>query len=360
MDQEKTTLEAEKTLLENNQPEATILEAEKTVLEKPTAEKPAVISSFMGKKVLKEFPAEGGEADLFLLEGNVLLKLYRKGVHPKPEVVEKIKKLGEQLPDNIVRILEYGIDPQTSRFYELQEYLPLGNIKNFLEGKKIDKKFLKEIIKEINEDLHALHSLNVIHRDIKPSNILVKSEKPLNLVLTDFGISSLLSEEFSKKITTVKGTPVYSAPESFTGIMGKEADYWSFGMVLLDLIDKNPFKGLSPKTIMFKITSESVPIDNEIDEELKTLLKGLLTQNRKKRWGYEEVKKWLEGKTPAVYFEEKKSGSYIFRGQSYNSLKELAKAMQESPEAFRFAVSFVQRGNLEHSGKGRRPRSCTC
>ena len=336
---EKTIIEKQKTVVEN--PEKTLIE------EKSSKEAAASIKQFKGKKIAKEFTAEGGEADLFLLENNTLLKLYRKGIIPKIEVVQKIKDVGEKLPNDVVKILDFGIDEETGRFYEIQEFMEKGNIKNFLKGKIPDKNLLMQIINQINQILKALHSLNIIHRDIKPSNILVKEENPLNLVVTDFGISSLLDGEFSKKITTVKGTPIYSAPESFSGIMGKEADYWSFGMVILDLLNKNPFKGLDPKTVMFKITSESVPIPEELDKDIKILLKGLLTQNRKKRWGAKEVDLWLSGNIPGVFYEEKvTSGKYLFNNKEYSSLEELAKAMQANQDNFKHAVSFVQRGHL--------------
>ncbi|WP_051654763.1 protein kinase [Persephonella sp. IF05-L8] len=336
---EKTIVEEQKTVVET--PEVTIVE------NAPVEKSSASIKQFQGLKIVKEFEAEGGEADLFLLENNTLLKLYRKGIIPKIEVVQKIKEVGEKLPNDVVKILDFGIDKETGRFYEIQEYMKNGNIKNFLKGKTPNKNLLIQIIDQINQILKALHSLNIIHRDIKPSNILVKEENPLNLVITDFGISSLLDDEFSKKITTVKGTPVYSAPESFSGIMGKEADYWSFGMVILDILNKNPFKGLDPKTVMFKITSEQVPIPKELDEDVKTLLKGLLTQNRRKRWGAKEVDLWLSGNIPSVFYEEKvTSGRYLFNNKEYSSLEELAGAMQANEETFKYAVSFVQRGHL--------------
>ncbi|WP_456465291.1 protein kinase domain-containing protein [Persephonella sp.] len=336
---EKTIIEEQKTVVEN--PEKTLIE------KKPSKETTASIKQFQGKKIIKEFTAEGGEADLFLLENGTMLKLYRKGIVPKMEVVQKIKEVGERLPDDVVKILDFGIDEETGRFYEIQEYMEKGNIKKLLKGKTPDKNLLRQIIYQTNQILKALHSLNIIHRDIKPSNILVKEENPLNLVITDFGISSLLDGKFSKKITTVKGTPIYSAPESFSGIMGKEADYWSFGMVILDLLNKNPFKGLDPKTIMFKITSESIPIPKELDEDIKLLLKGLLTQNRKKRWGAKEVDLWLSGKTPQVHYEEKTpAGNYVFNNKEYNSLEELAEAMQSDKQTFEYATVFVQRGHL--------------
>ena len=54
-----------------------------------------------------------------------------------------------------------------------------------------------------------IHSKGCIHRDLKPQNLLFDNEG--NLKITDFGLSSRISEAHPRK--TVAGTAMYMAPE---------------------------------------------------------------------------------------------------------------------------------------------------
>jgi serine/threonine protein kinase len=55
---------------------------------------------------------------------------------------------------------------------------------------------------------HTLpHENGIVHCDVTPPNILVRSLNPPELVLTDFGISSLLTSDLSNKMTSGKFDP---------------------------------------------------------------------------------------------------------------------------------------------------------
>jgi len=75
----------------------------------------------------------------------------------------------------------------------------------------------------------------IIHCDIKPENILLD----VNLVpkVADFGMAKLLGRDFSRVLTTVRGTIGYLAPEWISGVpITAKADVYSYGMVLLEII----------------------------------------------------------------------------------------------------------------------------
>ena len=293
---------------DKTQIDKTQIEDERTQIESkgPPTEEKAVLTTFKGWNVVKELPAIGGEADAFLIEKAGIthfLKLYRKGVNPKVEVLQKVKELSEKIPEHVVRVYSVGFDDETGRYYEVMEYARYGNLREAYE--KYDLK-IEDIVKELGEAIHYLHRHNIIHRDIKPTNILVREIEPLDLILTDFGISSAVMEDVSKVLTTVKGTFQYSAPETFSGYFGKEIDWWSLGMIVYELLTgSNPFRGLSQQVIMNKLITENVPIPKNIDERYQLLLKGLLTRDPKKRWKWEEVERWLKGeKDIKVYYGE--------------------------------------------------------
>ena len=265
-----------------------------TVIENKTHSSSSCGDRFRDYRVVKQLPTRGAESDICIVakdESEYILKLYRLGIKPKKEMLDKLQKLSRKCPNEVVQIYESGFDEATKRWFEIQEYIENGSLREF-EG-KIDT---KELIREINNILKALHSNDIVHRDIKPENILLRSVEPLDLVITDFGISSLL-DGMENIFTTLHGTYRYFAPESFSKVIGREVDYWALGMIVYESIrEQHYFEGILEHIIQLKITTGFIDIDPEyFDEEFQLLLKSLLCQDPKKRWGYIEVKKWLEG-----------------------------------------------------------------
>ncbi|KAJ1260463.1 hypothetical protein BS78_10G234700 [Paspalum vaginatum] len=75
----------------------------------------------------------------------------------------------------------------------------------------------------------------IIHCDIKPENILL--DEDLVPKIADFGLAKLLGRDFSRVLTTFRGTIGYLAPEWISGVpITAKADVYSYGMVLLEII----------------------------------------------------------------------------------------------------------------------------
>lgn len=75
----------------------------------------------------------------------------------------------------------------------------------------------------------------IIHCDIKPENILLDvSYMPK---IADFGMAKMLGREFSRAMTTMRGTIGYIAPEWISGtVVTSKVDVYSYGMVLFEII----------------------------------------------------------------------------------------------------------------------------
>lgn len=345
----------DKTIMENR--DKTLIESDVTIREKALeqAGQPH-LSSFRDCDLLSEFPAVGGEADIYLAarDGEKrILKLYRYGMNPKEEVLKRTKELSRQFPGNIVSIYEYGYDEKSKRWYEIQEYARYGTLKD-ISARRLDNGILSTVVKEISDGLKVLHDNDILHLDLKPSNILVRNLAPLDLIFTDFGIASILDPELSRKMTSIKGTPLYWSPEAFTGVVGKEADYWSLGMIILELLlGSHPFNGLDTKVIMYTLSTKGISIPEEIDDAFKELLMGLLTREPKWRWGFTELSKWLKGDSniPIYYTsqtqkEKRYQKPYIFRNREYGSAKELLLAFITDEENWSDAREHILRGYI--------------
>ncbi len=362
--QDKTILEREDIRIAEN--DRTVRETEdKTVAESdvPVVEQgketatDSEICSFRDYPILQQFPATGGEADIYLIKqekNDAILKLYRLGIDPKEEVLKRAKELSDQFPEHIVGIYEHGYDDKTKRWYEIQEHAKYGSLRDYINA-GYEKNVLKTITEEIVEGLKVLNDNNLLHLDLKPSNILIRTTNPLDLIFTDFGIASIIAPEQSKKeMSKLKGTVLYWAPESLAGIVGKPMDYWSLGMIILEMLaGKHPFSGLDTRVIMYTLSTKGVHVPDDLPDDYKLLLKGLLTRDPEKRWGYPEIRRWLNGERdiPFYYiYEERKAGQYEkphpFNEKKYYSLEELVSAFVENEKTWKEAIEHINRGYI--------------
>ena len=127
-------------------------------------------------KVVKEDISEE-KKDLFIKELDVMTKIH----HP-----------------NIVQLMGYVSDP----FIIVMEYLPKGELLNFINCNRLNKSKKIDICLDILRALTYLHNRKpkyLIHRDIKPQNIVMTpSGRPK---IADFGISRFFSNSKQKSFT---------------------------------------------------------------------------------------------------------------------------------------------------------------
>jgi serine/threonine protein kinase len=263
-------------------------------------------------KILKVISGKGAEAWVYLCEDEnekkrVALKLYHPQKLPKEEVIKKLIEISRGHKD-IINVYDYKYIRE--QFYEVMEYAEGGNLASRLHKQPFSEEELEDdVIPEVLNGLKSCHEEKIYHRDIKPSNIFYRDKEQRDIVLGDFGISSL-REKSSIKPTGLGGTDAFIAPESFgyydqkkdrfESCVSKEGDYYSLGITLIYLLgygDQTFPKGLTGVGIQHRKVSESREklIPDQISDKFKQLLRGLLTKEREGRWGASEIEGWLNG-----------------------------------------------------------------
>jgi len=109
------------------------------------------------------------------------------------------------------------------------EYLPLGSLEDLAARRRITFQDSIAIFCQGLNAVTSLHGADIAHRDIKPANMLVNSEDPLHIKVSDFGVSRATSDT----LKTFCGTHVYAAPEihQIPRRYTKACDIWSIAIV---------------------------------------------------------------------------------------------------------------------------------
>ncbi len=146
---------------------------------------------------------------------------------------------------------------------------------------------VRRITRAATRALRAAHALNIVHRDIKPDNFMLREDGVVKLM--DFGIAVPVSGP-TVSLGGLSLTPMYGAPELFTGARGEPAsDFYSLGVMLYELLTGRPpfqaddFEGWSKQHTHI----EPPPLRQlrpDTPADLDALIKAALIKDPKIRW----------------------------------------------------------------------------
>ena len=252
-------------------------------------------------KNVKCLSSSSGEAQVYLVEqdGNeYVLKIYYPNFDVNKKLLQTIRSFQFEM---IVKLYDIGKTyvGGKHRYYELMEYLRGGTLNHYQLGQNINQ--FRRIALQAAAALTYCHNNNILHKDIKPSNFFFRDDSHDELVLGDFGISSMLEKDGKAHRTTQARTPIYAAPEMYSDVIDgvveltPAADFYSLGITLMTLwLGENPMS--SNERIMMRQKNEGrLPHLNELPEMVKHIVQGLTSVNPLNRWGLEEIEKWFQG-----------------------------------------------------------------
>ena len=247
-----------------------------------------------------------GEAQVFLVERDgeaFVLKIYYPNFDVDRKILQRVYNFGFEM---IVRVYDFGKTyvEGKHRYYELMEYLNGGSLSEYRLNGDMDK--FRRIALQGAAALAYCHQSGILHKDVKPSNFFFRDKEHTELVLGDFGISSLLDQDGKAHKTSQARTPIYAAPEMYADVIdgvvevSPAADFYSLGVTLMTLwLGESPMS--SNERVMMRQKNEGrIPRMNELPERVRLIVQGLTVVNPSKRWGYEQVEAWFLGGTPQV------------------------------------------------------------
>lgn len=131
-----------------------------------------------------------------------------------------------------------GSDPMI-----IMEYCDLGCLYKQHSQRKFNENEIMVIMAQALSAVNYLHECNITHRDLKPYNILVRSREPLEIAVSDFG----LSKRGVSRMGSFLGSDYYMAPEvlatehgnvhgNLRFIYTNKSDIWSLGVIAVELV----------------------------------------------------------------------------------------------------------------------------
>ncbi|KAF9146448.1 hypothetical protein BGX30_000070 [Mortierella sp. GBA39] len=164
---------------------------------------------------------------------------------------------------NIVQFM--GICKRRKRFYIITEFLPMGNLRRWIQddNKEFGWDTRISFAIDISLALAYLHHKNIIHRDLKGENLLISEN--MRIKVCDFGFSRVEAKNATEMSRiSYCGTDGYMAPEILLGEdFDCSVDVFSFGVILSEMMARHvvdsqhfqriaPDMGVSPDEILFR------------------------------------------------------------------------------------------------------------
>lgn len=207
------------------------------------------------------------------------------------EFFEEATLLASLRHDNIVGYR--GLCRLAGAIAVILEYVPvcLGSIVHHDEG--FDSAMRLSVVKGVASAMAYLHAQipnPIIHRDLKPENVLLKRTSTGGYMarVTDYGLASRGSRD-----NECCGTPPYIAPEVLSnGTARRAADVFSFGMMLVDVLDRTPpFRDLNePDDIKEAVLAGRRPVvSNMVRPDHRALMQQCWAQNPIERPSFSQI-----------------------------------------------------------------------
>lgn len=151
------------------------------------------------------------------------------------------------------------------RPYLVMELCPDGSLNDAVRRDgPMSAEYVCRIGAGLADALAAAHAAGILHRDIKPANILINGYGVV--VLSDFGLASIIAASGEQSVTRDALTPAYAPPESFQAAEPTAAaDIYSLAATLYALLagrpPRFPADGRSPG-VMGILALHGQPVDD--------------------------------------------------------------------------------------------------
>ncbi|ORX51403.1 kinase-like protein [Piromyces finnis] len=164
----------------------------------------------------------------------------------RPKIAKELQNLEKLEHKNILPIKDHRI--HDGYFSIVTEFVPTGNIIDYINKNEIDLVQRIQFIKDICTGIIYLHQNGIIHGDLRGNHVLIDSNKQIKL--TEYGIAKVQSNVNRNFLSKSNNSVIinyncWTSPELFlrNQVPTEESDVYSFGMLCYEILSGNqPFE----------------------------------------------------------------------------------------------------------------------
>jgi len=225
----------------------------------------------------------------------------KKRVGEKKMMQTEIDILNQVHHDNVIELRE--MFETSTHLYLVMELVTGGELfDRIVSHGSFNEKEASYVTKQVLSGVAYLHSIGIVHRDLKPENLLCASRDSLEIKITDFGLSKILSTE-AVSMYTACGTPSYVAPEVLQCEgYDKSVDLWSVGVIVYIILCGFPPFHHENNALLFELIMSGKfsfpdPYWTNVSAQAKDFVSKLLTVDVHNRLSADKALKhpWLTG-----------------------------------------------------------------
>jgi tetratricopeptide (TPR) repeat protein len=213
---------------------------------------------------------EGGMGVIYEVEHldvqrRLALKVLREEATSSPGAAAELRREARTASqigsDYIVEVFDLGTLPDGRLFIALELVEGQDLFEDVASGPMpIDR--LIAVMRQVCKGLGDAHKAGILHRDVKPENVLLgkRDGRPDAVKLVDFGVARVMNA--ARVETHAVGTPVYMAPECWTGeATDHRVDIYGMGITMYELLaGVPPVDGDTRDVMMFHLEGKPAPL----------------------------------------------------------------------------------------------------
>lgn len=251
---------------------------------------------------------EDEDAELFSVEHSETgqagtLRWFTHGMEPRTRIYRVLETLDHP---NLTRLIDHGRDG--GRAWEVWEPSRGETLAELLESGRFPGAHVKELVSQLSAALASLEDANLRHGNVAPCSIRYQAGETPVFELSDLSTATLA--EFDLEAGNASPLTRYASPEAVIGSQSVASDWWSLGIVLLEVLTEGQcFAQVNDRAFILQVIARGIELPAALPPDQERLLKGLLTRDHARRWRGDEVRRWLAGEDGIPVFFEDASGN---------------------------------------------------